>query len=248
MEEFIKPKTEYAYDREYIQELINVNLQKDLCDDEEICSHCHGTGLVITNNPYGLEGDPDKSCGYFPYKHQSITFCPYCYNGIVHRCKLCGEIMPKGVLKHRCDKQREVDRLAAEEKEVRLLEKATEYPPEALSDFVMCYYDGYPHNEGYIMEWDEFFDWWDSECEGEMERPQYVWGTTKRDMSMDADSLIEEATDDLYEDAEDRISDAERKKLQDFLNEWCANCGVGFTYDYTTKCKIKIPWELYKKS
>lgn len=47
MSEFIKPKTVFVSDSEYIQNLVNVNLKKDLHDDEEICQHCHGTGMVI---------------------------------------------------------------------------------------------------------------------------------------------------------------------------------------------------------
>ena len=36
MNEFIKPKTEIISDPEYIQNLINVNLKKDLHDNEEV--------------------------------------------------------------------------------------------------------------------------------------------------------------------------------------------------------------------
>lgn len=95
MTDFKKPKTEYVTDKEYIEKLVNVNLKKDLYDNEEICQFCHGTGLVVRDNPYGLADDPDKKAGVFPYNHQVLTFCPHCYNGIVHRCKLCGEIMPR---------------------------------------------------------------------------------------------------------------------------------------------------------
>ena len=52
--EFIKPKTEIISDPEYIQNLINVNLKKDLHDNEEVCPYCHGTGLIVVDNKYGL--------------------------------------------------------------------------------------------------------------------------------------------------------------------------------------------------
>lgn len=67
MSEFVKPKTVFVSDAEYIQNLVNANLKKDLHDNEEICQHCHGTGMEIVNNPYGLSDDPDKTKGHFPY-------------------------------------------------------------------------------------------------------------------------------------------------------------------------------------
>lgn len=38
MSEFIKPKTVFVSDSEYIQNLVNVNLKKDLHDDEKFAS------------------------------------------------------------------------------------------------------------------------------------------------------------------------------------------------------------------
>lgn len=73
MSEFVKPKTEYVADKDYVEKLVNVHLKKDLHGDEEICQVCHGTGLVIRENPYGLRDDPDKS-RMFPYSHQTLDF------------------------------------------------------------------------------------------------------------------------------------------------------------------------------
>lgn len=154
MSEFIKPKTVFISDSEYIQNLVNVNLKKDLHNDEEICQHCHGTGMVITNNPYGLSDDPNRSIGtLFPYQHQSITFCPYCYNGIVHRCKLCGQIMPRGRLKHDCEQQREIDRAELAKKEAEEWQKAPIAPKEVEEACFYLYSEYYPHNEGYFCDW-----------------------------------------------------------------------------------------------
>ena len=86
MSEFVKPKTVFVSDAKYIQNLVNVNLQKDLCDDEEVCPYCHGTGMTVYNHSYGLSDDPDRTINIlFPYRHQSITFCRHCYDGVVHR-------------------------------------------------------------------------------------------------------------------------------------------------------------------
>ena len=57
MNKFVKPKTEFISDADYIQKLVNTNLKKDLHDNEEICQHCHGTGMVVVDNRYGLSED-----------------------------------------------------------------------------------------------------------------------------------------------------------------------------------------------
>lgn len=80
---FVKPTRKVVNIEDAFGELIGKKLIKDLHDNEEICPVCHGTGLRIEDNPYGLSDDPDKRAGQFPYKHQSIRFCPNCYNGVV---------------------------------------------------------------------------------------------------------------------------------------------------------------------
>lgn len=78
---FVKPTRKVVNIEDAFGELIGKKLIKDLHDNEEICPVCHGTGLRIEDNPYGLSDDPDKRAGQFPYKHQSIRFCLNCYNG-----------------------------------------------------------------------------------------------------------------------------------------------------------------------
>ena len=73
---FVKPTRKVVNIEDAFGELIGKKLIKDLHDNEEICPVCHGTGLRIEDNPYGLSDDPDKRAGQFPYKHQSIRFCP----------------------------------------------------------------------------------------------------------------------------------------------------------------------------
>lgn len=64
-------------------------------------------------------------------------------------------------------------------------------------------------------------------------------------MRIDAYSIVESATDDLYEDAMDNISTGSIKELQDYLDKWCDNCGVGNIYYENHKYKVRIPWEEY---
>ena len=121
MNEFIKPtKIE-----------VNITLHKDLCENEEICPTCNGLGVVIRDNRYGLENDPDKTI-MFPYKKQSLILCPTCYNGVIKRCNLCGKIIPSHRTKCDCDKQRELDRIINEIRKATKLALAPEATPEIL--------------------------------------------------------------------------------------------------------------------
>lgn len=243
MSVFTKPLEQIVTDQEYISKLVDANLHKDLHDDEEICVFCHGTGLVIRDNPYGLSNDPNRTTEMFPYKHQAISFCPNCYNGIVHKCKLCGQILPRGTSKCNCEKQREIDRLERERKAAEALENAPIAPQEVAESCACFYSDCYPHNEGYFLDWESFFDAWECYHEPDDDRPEYVWITESVDMHIDAYSIVESATEDLYEDAASDIPDEKIKQLQKYLNDWCKSCGVGKTYYESHKYKVRIPWD-----
>ena len=245
MSEFVKPKTVFVSDAEYIQNLVNANLKKDLHDNEEICQHCHGTGMEIVNNPYGLSDDPDKTKGHFPYQHQSISFCQHCYNGIVRRCPLCGNLIKRGWLVCDCEAQQEIKRQEEAKKLKEALENAPIAPKE-IADAMECFFsESFSRNEGYFFDWDEFFEDWFENHNPEDVKPVYVWITEPVEMSVDVQNIIESATDDLYEDASEDITSEARKELQDFVDGWCKRCGVGTTYYESHKYKVRIPWEKY---
>lgn len=245
MSEFIKPKAVNVSDSEYVQALVNVNLRKDLYGDEEVCQHCHGTGMVIVDNIYGLNNDPNKLRLRFPYKHQSLSFCPVCYNGIVHRCKLCGKIMRRGYLKCDCDAQKKIDEENRLEKIRKDFEKAPIAPDDMVKEMLCFFSEQYGVNDGYFYDFDEFFEYWYENCTEDDERPEFVWITEPVEMSIDVQNFIESATEELYEDASDDISSEARKELQDFVDGWCKRCGVGTTYYESHKYKVRIPWEDY---
>lgn len=222
---------------------ITVKLHKDLHGNEEICPTCNGIGLVIANNSYGLEDSTNNNhLPTFPYKHQSLRFCSNCYNGVVHRCEYCGEIIPRHRTKCNCEKQREIDFIELQNKENEKLMKAFEAPPEVLDKSSLFYSENYGYDDGYFSDWEDFFECWYENHSVDDPRPEYVWATEPYKMSISADSIIESATEDLYEDAISDISDEKFDELQEFLNNWCENSGVKTTY-YQSKYKVKIPWE-----
>lgn len=216
---FVKPTRKVVNIEDAFGELIGKKLIKDLHDNEEICPVCHGTGLRIEDNPYGLSDDPDKRAGQFPYKHQSIRFCPNCYNGVVRFCPDCGKQIPR--CRTLCDCDAVVQRRQQEEnrKEKERLEKAEKHEPNALGSlFTMAQSDFYSHNEGYFSCWEDFFDSWNEDREEFTGKPLYVWGTEEVEMSFDASSIVSNACEDMYEDAYDDIGADAVAEIRD-LNE-----------------------------
>lgn len=243
---FVKPTRKVVNIEDAFGELVGKKLIKDLHDNEEICPVCHGTGLRIEDNPYGLSDDPDKRAGQFPYKHQSIRFCPNCYNGVVRFCPDCGKQIPR--CRTLCDCDAVVQRRQQEEtrKEKERLEKAEKHEPNALGSlFTMAQSDFYSHNEGYFSCWEDFFDNWNEDCEEFTGKPLYVWGTEEVEMSFDASSIVSNACEDMYEDAYDDIGADAVAEMQRYLNEWKEKYGRT-SYLLTTKHAIRIPWEEMK--
>lgn len=127
-------------------------------------------------------------------------------------------------------------------------EKAPLLPKKKQKDYEYFFSEEYTHDNGYFNDWEEFFDDWENEHEeyGDV-RPKYVWVTEPVEMSINAESIAEQATEDLYEDAYDDISDGEIKRLQEILDHWAKTCGVSTTYYESHKYKVRIPWEDYNK-
>ena len=144
---------------------------------------------------------------------------------------------------------------AEEQKIIDAFDKAEIAPEEVEKACEFFYSDYYSRGDGYFSDWDEFFDDWDERSDEEddlgikanLRRPEYVWVTRAVEMSISADSIIENATQDLYEDAISDISDEKIAELQEFLDRWCKTCGVGTTYYESNKYKVRIPWEEYEK-
>ena len=244
MSDFKKPTTEFVSASNYIQELVNSALRKDLHDNEEICAHCHGTGMEIGNNIYGLSDDPDRIAGRFPYQHQALTFCKHCYNGVVRRCKLCGEIMPRGCLKHDCQKQKNINQIEWDFKRSERLHKAIKLTPEEYEERYpghMVYHNDYCYSDVY----DLLERLWDSNEYSEEGLPTFCVGTEKVTMKLDAASIIDQAQDDT--DCEDLEFDTNGvKELSAFLETWNAKYSRDY-YFLNEDVVIIIPEDIRKE-
>ena len=237
---------------EEIKHILPDVLEKDLTDNEEICPVCHGLGVKMRNNPYGIKGDTSEASKQqmFPYKHQSILPCPNCYNGVVNLCEYCGKQLPKGRTKCDCEQQKEKDEEEKRIKYQKTIDKAKEIDLKDTSYYI---YD--EQSDKYFTDEDEFAEYyWDLYLDEEKEYdynfdeyfeksvPKVLWNCEETKISMDADSIIENACEELHEDARDNISD--EKELQAFLDLWCSKQSGTTTYYpcYREYVKVQKEW------
>lgn len=245
MSEFKQPQRITIPFVETLRKFFGEELVIDIEDGRRICSACGGLGIMKADWKYGVKDDPDRSVR-FGYKEQFFYPCPNCFTGVVNVCPHCNSDIPKP-LHGRCncdgaEAAREQERI---EKEKKIYDSAKRIEPEseAAQAMGMFYYDGYPYNNGYFVDFEEFIEWWEGEDGSIKERSEYVWGTTKWLISIDANDIIESVCDDLCEEAAENISHADTEELQAFLNSWCAKQFGTTTYEQDTNVLVRVPWE-----
>lgn len=212
---------------EEIRHILPDTLEKDLQDNEVICPVCHGLGVVLDNNIYGIKGDTSEAArkSMFPYNHQAIKFCPNCYNGVISLCEYCGKPLPRGILKCDCEQQRAKDEEEKRIKYQKTIAKANEVDINDLPKDTWFYDeqtdDYFSDIEGFV---DSYKDYSEFENDKEMiaNLPPVLWICGTTDISMDAGSIVEDACEQLHEDALESISYDDMKELQKLLDEWCA--------------------------
>ena len=235
---------------EEIKNILPETLEKDLQDNEEICPECHGLGVVVDNNIYGIQGDTSEAAkkSMFPYNHQAIKFCPNCYNGVIRLCQYCGKQIRKSSINY-CDceqykaKEEEKERLKYQEK----ISKAEEVDIKDIGSD-MWFYD--EQTDDYFSDIESFvdaykdFEEYESDEEMMNSLPEVLWLTDPVDISMDADSIIENACEELHEDAYENISGEDRKELQNMLDEWCnKQTGTRTIYpNYKKYVRVRKEW------
>ena len=239
--------------QEEIKRILPDVITKDLTDDEEICTVCHGLGVKLWNNPYGIKGDTSDAAkqSMFPYNHQSLLPCPNCYNGVVRICEYCGKQLPKGRLKCDCEQQKSIDEEDRKAKYQETINKAKEIYWKDTNYFV---YD--EDSDRYFTDEDDFAEYyWDLYLDDEKEYdydfdsyfekyvPKVLWNCSEEKISLNAGYFIDSACEELHEDARDNISD--EKELQDFLNKWCEKQTGTTTYYPCYKEYVKVEKEWF---
>ena len=111
-------------------------------------------------------------------------------------------------------------------------EESEQYFSDEFS-FVDYWWELYQEGDHDCSNFDEYF---------EKYVPKVLWNCEVVKISMDADSIIENACEELHEDARDYISD--EKELQDFLDKWCGKQTGTTTYYpcYKEYVKVQKKW------
>lgn len=183
-------------------------------ENEVLCEVCGGIGHLINNQE-----------GY-------IERCTSCRGlGIKDVCKICGQ--PKYGLCENMDCRKEIDR----RDEQRLLNKAIKCELKDISSEYteMFYSESYRYNDGYFSEIEDLIEYCESE---DIEIPDYVWATQKVDLQLDACDILENACEELCEDAFDNLTDI--NGLQKLLDEWVSKQSGQNTYYPNYRYAIKV--------
>ncbi len=234
---------------EEIKHILPDTLEKDLQENEEICPVCHGIGVMLDNNPYGIRGDTSEAAkkSMFPYNHQAIKFCTNCFNGVIRLCEYCGKPLPRATTMCDCEQYKAKEK---EEKRIKYQEtisKATEIDLKDIGSDTWLYDE---RTDDYFSDIDYFVDAYkdneDFSDDKEMleNMPEVLWLCDNVDISMDADSIIESACEELHEDAEDNISGQDRKELQELFDNWCKKqTGTTTLYpNYEKYVRVRKEW------
>lgn len=216
------------------QEKVEVDLQytliKDLQEDEVICSTCKGSGIVIDNNPFGIKGE--NTLIRFPYKKQSIRFCPNCYTGVQKKCEDCSKLLGRNYICD-CDKTKEKQSEIREQKRKDIHEKAEKITLKELMEQGyenMFYVD---NDDSYYSEIEYLLDEYEGNIDG-----LRIYETIEDHVTFDADNVIENVTEDLPEETRDNAF-SYVKELQELLDTLAAKM-KGSTTTYYPNFKRAI--------
>lgn len=229
---------------EAVQKSFPKILIKDLTEHERICPVCNGLGMRIEDNIYGIKGD-NSEVGrkyYFPYKHQALSFCQSCFNGVQRLCLYCGQPYKNQAYLHcDCEGQKKADEeerikkwnekvanaVAVDEKDVDTMlycEELDEYYT-TVDDFFEDYAVNYMDEELYI-------------------RPERLWVCSVEKIHIDADSVVDNVCQELHEDAYEQCDIG---SLQDILDDWCKDQAGATTYFPCYKQYVEIDWSKYSE-
>lgn len=229
---------------EAIQKSFPKILIKDLTEHERICPVCNGLGMRIENNIYGIKGD-DSEVGrreHFPYKHQALSFCRSCFNGVQRLCPYCGQpYKNQGYTHCDCEGQKKAD-------EGKRIKEWNEKVSKAVADDekdvdTMLYCEEF---DKYYDTIDDFFDDYAANYMDEevYTKPVRLWVTSVEKIHIDAADVTANACEYLHEDAYDQCDIGSLQKL---LDAWCKDQYGATTYFPSFKQYVLIDWSEYNK-
>ena len=218
-------------------------LVKDLSANERICPVCNGIGMRVQNNVYGIKGD-NSEIGrkmMFPYKHQALSFCQKCFNGVQILCPYCGKPYANQSYLHcDCVGQKKADKEKRIKEWNEKFSKAVEVDEKDVDTMLYC-----EEFDEYYDSTDDFFDDYAANySDGGYERPRVLWVTTVEKIHIDAADVAANACEYLYEDAYDQCDIGSLQKL---LDSWCKDQYGATTYFPSFEHYVLIDWSEYNE-
>ncbi|MFJ7661991.1 hypothetical protein ACIQXW_06275 [Lysinibacillus sp. NPDC097162] len=222
---------------EVVEVDFQAKLEKHLSKNEEICKDCHGLGMKIDNNIFGIKGYKHSKGMTFPFNNQSLSYCRSCYNGIRKRCEHCNELIAKGWTVCNC----ETVRKQKDEQQVREAKERWSKIPKislenALANTGMLYVEDF---DEYVSS-NAFEDWieYQRDEDGNFDPKNLrIYVTRCESIYLSAAEIVENALEELHEDAE--VSNQAMEQLQTFLDQWCKENGGG-TQTYYADCDTGV--------
>ena len=225
-----------------IQETFPKILIKNLTEHERICPVCNGLGMRIEDNIYGIKGDISEAGRkyHFPYKHQALSFCRSCYNGVQSLCPYCGQPYKNQAYLHcDCEGQKKADEEERIKKWNEKVLKAVQVDEKDVDTMLYC-----EEFDEYYDTVDDFFE--DYCCNYSDEdihnRPERLWVTSIEKIFIDAANVIEDACTNLHDDAYEQCDEG---SLQELLDDWCKKQTGTTTYYPCYKQYVVIDWSKY---
>ena len=180
-----------------IQKTFPEILVKDLSKNERICPVCNGIGMKLTNNVYGIKGDTSEIGRkmLFPYKHQALSFCQSCFNGVQRLCPYCGKpYVNQSYLHCDCAGQKNADKEKRIKEWNEKFSKAVEVDEKDVDTMLYC-----EEFDEYYDSTDDFFDDYAANySDGGYERPRVLWVTTVEKIHIDAADVTANACEYLH--------------------------------------------------
>lgn len=201
-----------------VRKVIPETITRVVGENQELCSTCQGLGRVFKGN--------------------YIVNCSNCFNGIVKKCQYCGgKLHP--YKSHTCE---QMHQRWQEEQAKKALDKwaaAKKIPlEEALNSYKMLYSD---LSDEYVST-DDFEDWLADYLEDSEGRLPLIFATKTTNLTLDADTVLQDQSDNLHEDALDNIYRNKIDELQNFLDKWCKDI-EGHTLTYWPDYKVAVSLE-----
>lgn len=226
---------------EAIQKSFPKILIKDLTEHERICPVCNGLGMRIEDNVYGIKGDTSEAAKreLFPYKHQALSFCQSCFNGVQRLCPYCEQpYKNQGYMHCDCEGQKKADEEERIKKWNEKVANAVAVDEKDVDTMLYC-----EEFDEYYDTVDDFFD--DYACnheEDDNERPVRLWVCSVEKIYIDADNVVDNACEDLHEDAYEQCDIG---GLQTLLDGWCEAQTGATTYYPCYEKYVEIDWGKY---